>query len=130
MSLLAIVSHIFMSVILFTALAQKHLDLSQTIHKNSTPVYNNFTCDTIDEQKNAISTAAQNVLDARELFPDNSLADLYNPLTMPPELLKAHKVLDRLVMRAYSFSVKDSTEASIVAALMKRYQVLLGGRSI
>jgi hypothetical protein len=88
-------------------------------------VYNNFPWpDVTDEQKTAIKAAAQGVLDARAQFPDSSLADLYDPLTMPPELLKAHRELDRLVMRAYNFSVKDSTEASIVAALMERYQRL------
>jgi len=64
-------------------------------------------------------------LDARLLFLDSSLADLYDPLTMPPELLKAHKALDRLVMQTYGFSVKDSTEAGIVAALMERYRRLV-----
>ena len=63
------------------------------------------------------------MLDARALFPENSLADLYDPLTMPPELLKAHQNLDRAVMRLYGFSVKDMTEAQCVAALMERYRV-------
>ncbi|GHV49652.1 methylase [Synergistales bacterium] len=89
-------------------------------------VYNNFPWpDTTDEQKTAIEKAAQCVLDARALFPDSSLADLYDPLTMPPELLKAHRNLDKLVMQAYGFSVKDTTEASCVARLMERYQKLL-----
>jgi hypothetical protein len=88
-------------------------------------VYNNFPWpDATDEQKAAIESAAQNVLNARAQFPDSSLADLYDPLTMPPELLKAHRELDRLVMRAYGFSVKDSAEASIVATLMERYRGL------
>jgi hypothetical protein len=68
--------------------------------------------------------AAQGVLDARALFPDSSLADLYDPLTMPPELQKAHQSLDRAVMRAYGLSVRDTTESSCVAALMERYRAL------
>jgi type II restriction/modification system DNA methylase subunit YeeA len=88
-------------------------------------VYNNFPWpDITDEQKAAIEELAQAVLDARTLFPDSSLADLYDPLTMPPVLLKAHQNLDRAVMKLYGFSVKDTTEASCVAALMERYQEL------
>ena len=86
-------------------------------------VYNNFPWpDATDEQKANIEKLAQAVLDARALFPDSSLADLYDPLTMPPELLKAHRALDAVVMKLYGFSVKDTTEASCVAALMERYQ--------
>ena len=72
-----------------------------------------------------IETLAQAVLDARALFPDSSLADLYDPLTMPPELLKAHQNLDRAVMKLYGFNIKDTTEAACVAALMERYQKLV-----
>jgi hypothetical protein len=90
-------------------------------------VYNNFPWpDATDEQKAAIEKMAQAVLDARALYPDSSLADLYDPLTMPPELLKAHRSLDSAVMKLYGFSVKDTTEASCVAALMERYQELTG----
>jgi len=70
----------------------------------------------------SIEKLAQAVLDARALYPDSSLADLYDPLTMPPELLKAHRALDRAVMQAYGFSVRDMTEESCVAELMKRYR--------
>ncbi len=88
--------------------------------------YNTFPWpDATDEQKASIEKLAQAVLDARALFPDSSLADLYDPLTMPPELLKAHQQLDRAVMKLYGFSVKDTTEASCVAALMERYQALV-----
>jgi hypothetical protein len=88
-------------------------------------VYNNFPWpDATDEQKSAIEKLAQGVLDARALFPESSLADLYDPLTMPPELLKAHKDLDRAVMKLYNFPVKDFTEAECVAALMERYKKL------
>jgi hypothetical protein len=69
---------------------------------------------------------AQSVLDARAKFPESSLADLYDPLTMPRELLKAHQTLDRAVMKLYGFPVKETTEASCVAALMERYWELAG----
>jgi hypothetical protein len=89
-------------------------------------VYNNFPWpEATDVQKSAIESAAQAVLDARALFPASSLADLYDPLAMPPELLKAHKTLDKTVMQAYGFSPKAS-EAEMVAALMERYQALIG----
>ena len=91
-------------------------------------VYNNFIwCDVTETQKSAIEKLAQGVLDARALFPDSSLADLYDPLTMPPELLKAHRALDRAVMQAYGFSVRDMTEESCVAELMRRYREIVGG---
>jgi hypothetical protein len=88
-------------------------------------VYNNFPWpDATDLQKANIEKSAQTVLDARAKFPDNSLADLYDPLTMPPELLKAHQTLDRNVMKLYKFPAKDTSESGIVAKLMERYQVL------
>lgn len=91
-------------------------------------VYNNFPWpDATDAQKLEIEKLAQTVLDARALFPDSSLADLYDPLTMPPELLKAHRELDRAVMKLYGFSVKETTEAECVARLMQRYDGLVGG---
>ena len=87
-------------------------------------VYNNFPWpDATDVQKAEIEKLAQAILDARALFPDSSLADLYDPLTMPPELLKAHQNLDRAVMKLYGFA-KDMTEAGIVAELMGLYQKL------
>ena len=85
-------------------------------------VYNNFPWPTpTDEQKSKIEETAQAILDARALYPDSSLADLYNPLTMPAELRKAHAANDRAVMAAYGFSIK-MTEADCVAELMKLYQ--------
>jgi len=89
-------------------------------------VYNNFPwVNATTEQKATIEALAQAVLDARALFLDNSLADLYDPLTMPPELLKAHRALDTAVQKLYGFPVKaDFTEAHCVAALMERYQDL------
>ena len=65
--------------------------------------------------------AAQLILDARALYPDSSLADLYDELTMPPELRKAHQANDKAVMQAYGFD-KDMTESEIVSQLMKMYQ--------
>jgi len=64
-------------------------------------------------------------LDARAQYPDSSLADLYDELTMPPELRKAHQANDRAVMEAYGFDVKTTTESSCVAELMKMYQQLV-----
>lgn len=90
---------------------------------SNTIVYNNFPWPTpTGEQKAKIEQTAQAILDARALYPDSSLADLYDELTMPPELRKAHQNNDRAVMQAYGFSVKNMTESSCVAALMKLYQ--------
>ena len=88
-------------------------------------VYNNFPWPTpTDAQRARIEQTAQAILDARALYPDASLADLYDETTMPPELRKAHQNNDRAVMNAYGFSVKDMTESSCVAELMKMYQKL------
>ncbi|MCM1252537.1 MAG: methylase [Clostridium sp.] len=86
-------------------------------------VYNNFPwCNPTDEQRQKIEQTAQAILDARNLYPESSLADLYDELTMPPELRKAHMQNDKAVMQAYGFSIKDTTEESCVAELMKLYQ--------
>ena len=88
-------------------------------------VYNNFPWPTpTAEQKAKIEKTAQAILDARALYPDCSLADLYDELTMPPELRKAHQENDRAVMQAYGFDIKTTTESSCVAELMKLYQKL------
>lgn len=88
-------------------------------------VYNNFPWPTPTEaQKAKIEQTAQGILDARALYPDCSLADLYDEVTMPPELRKAHQQNDRAVMQAYGFDVKTTTESSCVAELMKLYQEL------
>ncbi|MBE5908814.1 MAG: class I SAM-dependent DNA methyltransferase [Lachnospiraceae bacterium] len=88
-------------------------------------VYNNFPWPSpTEEQKAKIEQTAQGILDARALYPNSSLADLYDPLTMPPELQKAHIANDKAVMQAYGFSIKDTSEADCVAALMKMYQEL------
>ena len=87
-------------------------------------VYNNFPwCNPTPEQKSKIEQTAQAILDARALYPNSSLADLYDELTMPPELRKAHQNNDRAVMAAYGFSTK-MTESECVAELMKMYQEL------
>lgn len=89
-------------------------------------IYNNFPWPTpTDEQKVKIEQTAQAILDARDLYPDASLADLYDPATMPPELVKAHQENDKAVMRAYGFDIKTTTESSCVAELMRRYQGLM-----
>jgi len=88
-------------------------------------VYNNFPWPTpTDTQKAKIEQTAQAILDARALYPDSSLADLYDDVAMPPELRKAHQQNDRAVMQAYGFPVREMTESKCVAELMKRYQKL------
>ena len=87
-------------------------------------VYNNFPWPTpTDEQKARIEQTAQAILDARAKYPDCSLADLYDEVTMPPELRKAHQDNDRAVMAAYGFDIKMS-EPACVAELFKMYQEL------
>lgn len=89
-------------------------------------VYNNFPWPTpTKEQKAKIEQTAQAILDARALYPDSSLADLYDELTMPPELRKAHQNNDRAVMQAYGMPVKGTSESDCVAQLMKMYQKLV-----
>lgn len=86
-------------------------------------VYNNFPWPSpTPEQKKRIEETAQKILDARALYPNSSLADLYDPLTMPIELQKAHTQNDIAVMQAYGFNIKEMTEADCVAELMKMYQ--------
>ena len=89
-------------------------------------VYNNFPWPTPTEQQKAkIEQTAQAILDARALYPDSSLADLYDELTMPPELRKAHQDNDRAVMDAYGFikgTAARTSESACVAELMKLYQ--------
>ncbi len=88
-------------------------------------VYNNFPWpNPTDEQRTKIEQTAQAILDARALYPDSSLADLYDELTMPVELRKAHQDNDRAVMAAYGFPIKTMTESQCVAELFKLYQEL------
>lgn len=93
-------------------------------------VYNTFPWPTPAEAQRAkIEETAQAILDARALCPDSSLADLYDEVTMPPELRKAHQNNDRAVMAAYGFPVKDFTESDCVAALLRLYQQLTEGNA-
>lgn len=91
----------------------------------SNPCGNIFTC--TKEQATKIEQTAQGILDARAKYPESSLADLYDELTMPPELRKAHQANDRAVMAAYGFA-KDMTESEIVAELFKMYEKLTEGK--
>ncbi len=92
---------------------------------SNTIVYNNFPWpNPTDEQKQRIEQAAQAILDARTLYPDSSLADLYDELTMPVELRRAHQENDRAVMAAYGFNVKTMTESQCVGELFKLYKQL------
>ena len=88
-------------------------------------VYNNFPWPTPTEaQKAKIEQTAQAILDARALYPDCSLADLYDEVTMPPELRTAHQQNDKAVMQAYGFWGRVNTETECVAELMRMYQEL------
>ena len=91
---------------------------------SNTIVYNNFPWpNPTEEQKAKIEQTAQAILDARALYPDSSLADLYDELTMPVELRRAHQDNDRAVMQAYGFPVKSTfTESQCVAELFKLYK--------
>ena len=97
-------------------------DYSYTVND----VYNNFIWPAPTEQQKAkIEQTAQAILDARALYPDSSLADLYDDLTMPPELRKAHQANDRAVMDAYGFikgTAARTSESACVTELMKLYQ--------
>lgn len=94
---------------------------------SSSLVYNNFPWPVADAETQAkIADAAQGVLDARALFPNSSLADLYDPVATPPLLVKAHEKLDRLVERAYRKPKFDS-DAERVAFLFERYLELTQG---
>jgi hypothetical protein len=97
--------------------------LKSDYHYSVHLVYNNFPWpeNPSDKQKQAIETAAQAVLDARAQFPDSSLADLYDPLTTPPVLLKAYQTPDKVVDTAYG-KTNFKTEAERVAFLFELYQ--------
>ena len=93
---------------------------------SNTIVYNNFPWPTPTEaQRQKIEQTAQAILDARALFPNSSLADLYDVTAMTPQLITAHQQNDRAVMQAYGFPVKNTfTESQCVAELFKMYQKL------
>lgn len=85
-------------------------------------VYNCFPWSEVDnEQKQKISETAQAILDARKLYPDSSLADLYDPTTMPVELRKAHEANDKAVLKAYGLK-PSASESEIVQYLFKMYE--------
>ena len=95
---------------------------------SNTIVFNNFPWPTIDDkQKDKITNTAQAILDARNLYPDNSLSDLYDPLTMPIELRRAHKANDKAVLKAYGLK-PSATEAEIVQHLFKMYEQLTSSK--
>lgn len=88
-------------------------------------VYNNFPWPELDEkQKERLKSTAEMILKAREIYSDWSYADLYNELTMPPELRKAHQENDKAVMEAYGFNWRNMSESECVGELMKLYQEL------
>jgi len=88
-------------------------------------VYNNYPWpdEPTDKQRATLEAAAQAVLDARAQFPQSSLADLYDPLTMPPALVKAHQALDRAVDACYR-KAAFTNDAQRVEFLFERYQQL------
>ncbi len=103
--------------------------LKSDFRYSNTIVYNNYPwpLDATQVHRDAIERAAQGVLDARATFPDATLADLYDPLSMPPALVKAHQTLDRAVDAAYVPSGGKKTwasDAERVAFLFELYQRL------
>lgn len=93
-------------------------------YRYSPSVYNNFPWPALsDAQRAKIEATAQAILDARNLYENDSLADLYAENAMPAELIKAHRANDAAVLEAYGFP-KDATESEIVARLFKMYQEL------
>ena len=108
--------------------------LKSDFQYSASMVYNNFPWPQplAEKARSAIEAAAQGVLDARALFPNATLADLYDPLTMPPALVKAHQALDRAVDTAYAAAEKAegrkppklTSDAERVAFLFERYQAL------
>ena len=92
---------------------------------SNTVVYNNFPWPTpTEEQKAAIEKTAQAILDSRAQYPDSSLADLYDELTMPNPLREAHRANNRAVWKAYGSAWPIGSESACVAELMKMYQAL------
>ena len=93
-------------------------------------VYNNFPWpNPTKEQKEKIEKTAQMILDARAKYPNSSLADLYDELTMPSDLRTAHQLNDKAVMDAYGFNWKTMTEAECVTKLMEMYEKLVNESS-
>ena len=94
---------------------------------SSTLVYNNLPWpEPTEAQRMKIEQTAQAILDARALYPESSLADLYDEVTMPPVLRKAHQENDRAVMEAYGWKASSQfTESKCVAELFKLYQAMM-----
>ncbi|WP_311480688.1 DNA methyltransferase [uncultured Anaerococcus sp.] len=100
--------------------------MGNAIRYSAGVVYNNFPWPSpTEEQRKKIEETSQMILDARALYPESSLADLYDDLTMPPELRKAHQENDKAVMNAYGFDWRTMTESECVAELMKMYEKLV-----
>ncbi len=96
---------------------------------SNTIVYNNFIWPSVNEkQRDKIKKTAQKILDARALYPESSFAELYDNLTMPIELYKAHRENDEAVCEAYGFS-KNISEDEIVAKLFELYKNKIEGFS-
>ena len=94
-------------------------------YRYSPAIYNNFPwCNPTEAQKVKIEKTAQGILTARNAHPDYTLAELYDELTMPADLRKAHQANDKAVMEAYGFWGRLNTESECVAELMKMYQQL------
>lgn len=92
-------------------------------------IYNNFVwVKPTEQQKEKIEKTAQSILDARNKYPESTLANLYDSLTMPPELRKAHENNDKAVLELYGLS-KDSTEEQIVELLFKLYDAKISGNN-
>ena len=92
-------------------------------------VYNNFVwVKPTEQQKEKIEKTAQSILDARNKYPESTLADLYDSLTMPPELRKAHENNDKAVLELYGLS-KNSTEEQMVELLFKLYDAKISGNN-
>lgn len=99
--------------------------LKSDYHYSKDVAYNDFPWPIpADAQKAKIEQTTQAILDAWALYPDCSIADLYDEIAMPLELRKAHEQNGRAVMQAYGFDVATTTKTSCVAKLMRRYQRL------
>ena len=109
-------------IFLFFSLVSSHGRLKSDYRYSKDVVYNNFIwVEPTDKQKNAIEASAQLILDIRAKFPDSSLAELYDEITMPYELREAHKKNDRAVAAAYGLEDILDDEAAIAVALLRLY---------
>ncbi|GAB5054653.1 hypothetical protein PESHB5_11520 [Pediococcus parvulus] len=100
--------------------------LKSDYNYSNTLVYNNFPWPNPSRsQKAKIIHTGKAILNARNLYPDSSFADLYDDLTMPPELRKAHQENDKAVMQAYGMPIKGTTESDAVAKLFDMYEKII-----